>query len=140
MQNINTEYLEKCILTLEKSYEMLKKAENGTIDYELYRNSLIKSFEITLEQSGKLLKKALNPYFATKHALDTLTFKDIFRYANKHFLINEDETKRWMEYRDNRNNTVLDYGQIFVEKTLVLIKDFILDAKNLKKAIDNAQC
>lgn len=119
---------------------MLKKAENGTIDYELYRNSLIKSFEITLEQSGKLLKKSLNPYFATKHALDTLTFKDIFRYANKHFLINEDETKRWMEYRDNRNNTVLDYGQIFAEKTLVLIKDFILDAKNLKKAIDNAQC
>ena len=27
MSEINTEYLEKCILTLEKSYEMLLKSE-----------------------------------------------------------------------------------------------------------------
>ena len=57
MSEINTEYLEKCILTLEKSYEMLQKSEEGSIDYELYRNSLVKGFEMTLEQSGKLLKK-----------------------------------------------------------------------------------
>lgn len=44
-------------MTLEKSYESIKKAEEGSIDYEMYRNSLVKSFELTLEQSGKLLKK-----------------------------------------------------------------------------------
>ena len=70
MSEINTEYLEKCILTLEKSYEMLQKSEEGSIDYELYRNSLVKGFEMTLEQSGKLLKKVLNPYFASKKAVD----------------------------------------------------------------------
>lgn len=78
MADINTEYLEKCIATLEKSYEMLQQATEGTIDYELYRNSLVKGFEMTLEQSGKLLKKVLNPYFSSKKIVDSLSFKDIF--------------------------------------------------------------
>ena len=79
MSEISTEYLQKCIATLEKSYEMLSQTQEGTIDYELYRNSLVKGFEMTLEQSGKLLKKKIAPYFATKKALDALTFKEIFR-------------------------------------------------------------
>lgn len=96
MSEINTEYLARCIATLEKSYEMLQQAPKDSIDYELYRNSLVKGFEMTLEQSGKLLKKVLNPYFASKKSVGTLTFKDIFRQAHKHSLITEEETKRWM--------------------------------------------
>ncbi len=60
MADINTEYLEKNITVLEKSYEMLQQATEGTIDYELYRNSLVKGFEMTLEQSGKLLKNMIS--------------------------------------------------------------------------------
>lgn len=138
MPKINTEYLQKCIDTLEKSYIMLQQAQEGTIDYELYRNSLVKGFEMTIEQSGKLLKKSLTPYFSSKRAIDTLTFKDIFRQAHKHSLLTEDETNRWMKYRDNRNNTAHDYGQAFAEETLVLIEDFLIDAKNLMKVINNA--
>ena len=138
MSEINTEYLEKCILTLEKSYEILQKSEEGSIDYELYRNSLVKGFEMTLEQSGKLLKKVLNPYFASKKAVDMLSFKDIFRHAHKHSLISETETQRWMKYRDNRSSIAHDYGQAFAEETLSLVKDFLVDVKNLKKVIDNA--
>lgn len=48
MADINTEYLEKNITVLEKSYKMLQQAIEGTIDYELYRNSLVKGFEMTL--------------------------------------------------------------------------------------------
>ena len=138
MSEISTEYLQKCIATLEKSYEMLIQTQEGTIDYELYRNSLLKGFEMTLEQSGKLLKKKIAPYFATKKALDTLTFKEIFRQAHKFSLITEDEVERWMKYRDNRNNTAHDYGQVFAEETLVLVKDFLADVKELQKVIDNA--
>ncbi len=138
MSEINTEYLKKCILTLEKSYEMLLQSEPESIDYELYRNSLVKGFEMTLEQSGKLLKKVLNPYFASKKAVDMLSFKDIFRQAHKHSLISEEETARWLKYRDNRNNTAHDYGQAFAEETLSLIKDFLIDAKNIEKVIVNA--
>ena len=138
MSEISTEYLQKCIATLEKSYEMLIQTQEGTIDYELYRNSLVKGFEMTLEQSGKLLKKKIAPYFATKKALDALTFKEIFRHAHKFSLITEDEVKRWMKYRDNRNHTAHDYGQSFAEETLSLVKDFLVDVKELQKVIDNA--
>ena len=134
---INTEHLEKCIETLEKSYKLLITAEKGSIDYEIYRNSLVKGFEMTLEQSGRLLKKRLSPYFSSKRALDELTFKDFFRHALKHSLITEEEVNRWFKYRDNRNSTAHDYGEKFAEETLSLIEDFINDAKKLKVVIDN---
>lgn len=117
---------------------MLKMTQEDTIDYELYRNSLVKSFEMTIEQSGKLLKKKITPYFPSKKAVDALPFKDIFRAAHKHSLLTDDETERWMKYRDNRNNTAHDYGQAFAEETLSLMEDFLLDAKRLKTVIDNA--
>ncbi len=134
---INTEYLERCIETLEKSYQLIKTVPEGSIDYEMYRNSLVKSFEITLEQSGKLLRKKLTPFFASKKAVDTLTFKDLFREAHKHSLLNEDEVSRWMKYRDNRNNTAHDYGKAFAEETLTLMDNFIKDVYHLKDVINN---
>jgi len=137
MSTINTDYLERCLETLEKSYEMIKKSEEGSIEYEMYRNSLVKGFEMTLEQSGKLLKKCLVPYFSSKKAVDTLVFKDIFRYALKHSLIDEAAVTRWFKYRDNRNNTTHDYGRKFAEETLTLIDDFIADVRKLKMVIEN---
>ena len=95
--SINTEYLEKCLSTLEKAYSLIKTTEEGSIDYEMYRNALVKGFEMTLEQAGKLLRKRLAPYFATKKAVDMLTFKDLFRNANKFSLISGDETTRWLK-------------------------------------------
>ena len=103
----------------------------------MYRNSLVKGFEITLEQAGKLLKKRITPFFATKKSVDTLNFKDLFRYANKFSLINMEETERWLHYRDNRNSTAHDYGRVFAEETLSLVDDFLADAKHLKDVIAN---
>lgn len=134
---INTEYLSRCIETLEKAYSMIKTVQEGTIEYEMYRNALVKGFEMTIEQSGKLLRKRLEPFFATKKALDTLTYKDLFRHALKHSLIAEDEVNRWFAYRDNRNNTAHDYGQGFAEETLKLIDSFLNDVKALKSVIEN---
>ena len=56
---LNTEYLTRYIEILEKSCACIKKAQEGPVDDEMFRNSLVKSFEITLEQSGKLLRKCL---------------------------------------------------------------------------------
>lgn len=135
--SINTEHLNRCIETLERAYGLILNAEEGSIDYEMYRNSLVKGFEMTLEQSGKLLRKRLVPFFATKKAVDELTFKDLFRYALKHSLLGEDEVVRWFVYRDNRNKTAHDYGRAFAEETLTLIPNFLVDTKNLKKVIEN---
>jgi nucleotidyltransferase substrate binding protein (TIGR01987 family) len=137
MGEINTEFLSRYIETLEKSYELLCKREKGSIDYEIFRNSLVKGFEMTLEQVGKLLKKKITPYFATKKAVDLLTFKDLFRYAQKHGILSEEEVLRWFSYRDNRNDTAHDYGQQFAEQTLSLIENFIKDSRRIRDLIDN---
>lgn len=57
--SINTEYLEQDIAVLLKSYSLIKTVEEGSIEYEMYRNSLVKVFEMTLEQSSKLLRKRI---------------------------------------------------------------------------------
>ncbi len=138
MSGINVEYLERCLKTLEKSYECIKSVKADTIEYEMYRNSLVKGFEMTLEQCGKLLRKVLVPYFVSKKAVDSLSFKDLFRHALKYSLLNEETVNRWFKYRDNRNNTAHDYGQAFANETLVLIEDFISDVKKLEEVIKNA--
>jgi len=134
---INTEYLSKCIKTLERAYSLIFTVEEGSVDYEMYRNSLVKGFEMTLEQSGKLLRKRLEPFYGSKKAVDELTFKELFRHALKHSLLSEEEVTRWFKYRDNRNKTAHDYGRAFAEETLILIDDFLKDSKNLKKIIEN---
>ncbi len=135
---LNTEYLTKSLETLERAYTLIRTSSEGSIDYEMYRNSLVKGFEMTLEQCGKLLRKRLTPYFSSKKVADALTFKDLFRYAYKYSLISEEScVERWMKYRDNRNNTAHDYGRAFVEETLSLMDDFINDVKNLKAVIEN---
>ncbi len=134
---VNTEYLDKCLKTLQKSYEMINQAKTNTVEYEMYRNSLVKSFEMTLEQCNKLLKKKILPFFSSKREVDKLTFKDVFRHAFKHSLIDEPAVVRWMKYRDNRNNTAHDYGQKFADETLSLIESFISDAQKLKAIIEN---
>ena len=92
---------------------------------------------MTIEQSAKLLKKKLTPYFATKRAVDTLTFKDLFRYANKHSLLDEKDVERWFKYRDNRNSTAHDYGEQFAKETLILVDDFLKDTEKLIQVIEN---
>jgi len=126
---INTEYVEKSLKVLERSYAMLLAAQKSSVEYEIYRNSTIKCFEVTLEQIGKLLKKKIKPYFASTKEVDKLTYKDIFRHALKHGLLTQDSLNRWFAYRDNRNDTAHDYGEGFAEETVTLLKDFIKDAK-----------
>lgn len=135
---IDTSYLEKCINALEKAYENLLKFHSEDLEYEIYRSAVIKEFEIILEQSGKLLKKALKPFFHTSKAVDKLYFKDIFRQAGTHSLLDLDEVERWLIYRDNRNNTAHDYGQDLANNTLPLIKQFIIDSRKLVKVINSA--
>lgn len=132
---LNTEHLNRCIRTLESALSLLNKSDPDSVDYEIYRNASVKGFELALETSGKLLRKALKPYFATSEAVDRLAFKDIFRHAAKHGLLNVEEVERWLGYRDNRNTTAHDYGKGFAEETLALLPDFVVDAKRLQEVL-----
>ena len=133
---IDTTYLMRCIGTLERALDGLGGHDDGDVVYGLYREMCVKEFELVLEQSGKLLRKRLRPWFASNRQADRLTFKDLFRHAAKYGLLPADACERWLEYRDNRNDTAHDGGQGFAEAALKLLPGFIADAKTLAAVID----
>ncbi|MFO1258482.1 MAG: nucleotidyltransferase substrate binding protein [Gammaproteobacteria bacterium] len=137
MKTLNTEYASKSIKILETSYQMLLSSQKGTVEYEIYRHSTIKCFEVTLELIGKLLRKTIKPYFPSPKAVDKLNYKDVFRHAFKHGLVDEALLNRWFAYRDNRNDTAHDYGESFAEETVILLKDFVEDAKKIVSILES---
>lgn len=133
--NIETAYLERCIATLDKALTLLKGSNPEVIDYDMYRSACVKEFEIILEQSSKLLRKALKPFFHSSQAVDQLVFKDVFRHAVLRNIIAAEACERLLQYRDNRNSTAHDYGANFAEETVTLLPQFIADAIALAEAI-----
>ena len=134
--NINTAFLRRCLGTLERALGEIKRSDPDDLAYDIYRAACVKEFEIVLEQSGKLLRKRLRAYFSSNRQADRLAFKDLFRHAVKHDLINPETCERWLKYRDNRNDTAHDYGEGFAETTLKLLPDFLADAKALVGMIE----
>ncbi len=132
---LNFDYLERCNLTLERSLESLVKTTKGTIDYEVSRNAVVKSFELTLETVGKILRKILKFYMASPKEVDALVYKDVLRHAALRGLMTNEELERWLQYRDNRNSTAHDYGEEFAENTLELIIDFQKDVTKLHQQL-----
>lgn len=138
--SIDTTFLRRCTASLEHAANEIDKHEASDDDvfYDIYRGACIKEFELVLEQSGKLLRKRLIAYFASNRQADRLTFKDLFRHAARHDLIDANTVERWLRYRDNRNDTAHDYGEDFAETTLKLLPGFIDDAKALTDMIERA--
>jgi nucleotidyltransferase substrate binding protein (TIGR01987 family) len=129
---LNTDHLLRTVQTLEEALKAIKNHEKtDDILFDLYRNSAIKSFELSLETSGKLLRKALKAFGASPRGIDRLVFNDVLRHGLKHGLLNPQEIERWLEYRINRNSTAHDYGEGFANETLKILPQFIQDVKNL---------
>lgn len=137
--NIETAYYERCINTPERASELLQQFAPGSPEYDLYRPAPVKEFEIIPEQSGKPLRKAPRPCFASAFMADRLPFTDIFRYAVLHGLLFEEACERWYQYRDNRNVTAHGYGAAFAEETLKLPPRFLADACELAQIIQRTQ-
>ena len=132
---INTDHLNRCVSTLRSAWEGLQQCDTGDVLYDIYRAACVKEFELVLEQSGRLLKRRLRPYFASNRQADQLYFNDIFRYAVKHCLMSDDACERWLQYRVTRNEPAHELGKHFAERTLELLPQFIVDAEALAGVI-----
>lgn len=132
---LNFDHLQRCSETLDRSLESLTKAEPGSIDYEVFRNAVIKSFELTLETAGQLLRKVLKEYAGSPRTIDDLVFKEVLRRAALHGLLSAEELERWLHYRDSRNATAHHYGEALAEQTLLLIANFKKDALALHETL-----
>ena len=133
--NLNTDHLKRCIQTLRSSLTFYEQAEPGSIDQEIFRNAIVKGYELAQETSFKLLKKALRDYGHGAKKLDTTVVKDLLRFSATHGLMTLEEVERWFAYRDNRNNTAHDYGENFAKETLSLIPKFIADVARLEAVL-----
>ena len=133
--NLNTDHYARCITTLETTLIRLNEADPEEIEFEIFRNAVVKGFELALETAGKLLRKALKTYTGRPREIDALTYKDVLRHAAKHDLMSPAAVERWFAYRDNRNNTAHDYGVGFAEETLELLPKFISDARDLEAVL-----
>ena len=110
--SIDTTFLRRCIQTLQTALEEIDKhRESGDVLYDIYRAACVKEFELVLEQSGKLLRKRLAAFFASNRQADRLPFKDLFRHAARHGLMEPEAVERWLRYRDHRNDTAHNYGE-----------------------------
>lgn len=133
---ISTTHLERSLLTLERSLKQLNAVEDKTdIDYEVYRNAVIKGFELSLEVCGKLLRKALKAYGGSPKEVDELFYNEVLRRCAKHGLLDVHLVERWFKYRVNRNNTAHDYGEQFAVETLQLLPHFLKDAYHIAERL-----
>lgn len=105
---------------------------------EVFRNAVVKGFELTQETAFKLLKKALKAYGCGARKLETTTIKDLLRMAAVHGLMSPDAVERWFAYRDNRNNTAHDYGEGFAHETLSLLPSFLNDVQDLAQTLERS--
>lgn len=133
---LNVEHLLRTAATLEQA--LLAIGEHDKHDdvlFDLYRNAAIKSFELSLETAGKLLRKALKAYSGSPREVDKLVFNDVLRHAGKHGLLDVAAVERWLAYRANRNNTAHDYGEGFANDTLKLLPGYLHDVRALAPEI-----
>lgn len=129
---LNVDHLLRTAATLEQALLALEKTPSREdILFDLYRNAAIKSFELSLETAGKLLRKALKLYAGSPRSVDALVFNDLLRHAGKHGLLDADGVERWLAYRANRNNTAHDYGEGFANDTLKLLPVYLADVRAL---------
>ncbi len=44
---LNTDYLTRCIETLKQSLILLNQSKPNSLEYEIFRNAIVKGFELT---------------------------------------------------------------------------------------------
>ena len=135
MQYLNIDQLQRCRRTLDSSLTLYQQAPEGSIDQEVFRNAIVKGYELTQETAFKLLKKALKAYGHGGKKLEATPIKDVLRLAAVHGLMTLEEVQRWFQYRDNRNSTAHDYGEHFANETLSLIPPFLQDIATLTEVL-----
>jgi nucleotidyltransferase substrate binding protein (TIGR01987 family) len=136
MLYLNVDHLRRCQQTLESSLVLYNKAQPQSIDQEVFRNAIVKGYELTQETAFKLLKKALKEFGHGSKSLEATPVKDILRLSAQHSLMTIEEVERWFLYRDNRNQTAHDYGEGFANQTLQLIPSFLKDIEQLIQILD----
>jgi hypothetical protein len=130
--SLNVEHLLRTVNTLEQALLGLETcADAQSTLYDLYRSAALKSFELSLETAGKLMRKALKAFGGSSREVDKLVFNDVLRGCGKHGVLSLEQVDRWLVYRANRNNTAHDDGVAFANQTMTLLPGYVQDVRAL---------
>jgi len=129
--------LQKAIDSLEKT---IKVAENKTLADGLeadvkdaIRAGVIQNFEFTYELCWKFMKRWLSQNASAEDAENSRTRKELFRLAARFGLI--DNPLSWFSYGDARNLTSHTYDEDKAETVYEAAIDFLEDAKDFLKRL-----
>lgn len=137
--NIDTNYMHERVAKLELALSALKPKEatnDAGCDAYVYQAICAEEFERILKQGHKLLRRCLTAYTSSNLEVDRMVFKDVFRHAAKHDLLNDEAVTRWFAYRDTYNRTANESELEISEEILEMLPAFIVDAKALTDAIE----
>ena len=136
----DTTFFRECLDRLEVYCQLLDRDREDETARRLGRELCIERFEVALEQSGKLLRKTLRPWLASNRAADRLTFRDLFRHAAKHGLIDMEAAERWLSYRDSLNESgEPDGADPAVVAAVERLPAFVADARVLVEVVEQAR-
>ena len=94
---LTVEHLLRTATTLEQALLAIDRTPaTEPVMFDVYRNAAIKSFELSLETAGKLLRKALKAFGGSPRSVDALVFNDVLRHAGKHGLLDQASVTRWL--------------------------------------------
>ena len=133
---IDTSFVESRLHIMDAAMEQLQGGNPDKAIRSISQDVCAREFERILEQSGKLVRKRLAQYFASNRKADTLTFRDCFRHATKHGIIDCATCERWLEYRDHIDQ--MDSNETIPDNTLQLLSQFSADARTLAATIKAA--
>ena len=134
----NLENLTSMLKDLDIMLEKLELARNNPAKYDsndvkAYRNSVIKSFELSYE----LFWKTLKIYLSTHYGVEINSPKGTIHQCEKQTLISNDETKLLLAMADVRNMTTHDYDQSMAEKISKKIPEYYAIMIEVTKKINS---
>ena len=132
--SLQLDSLRKSIEALERSVETASRVDDSDEDLqETVRSGVIHSFEVAYEQSSKMINRWLKENISEASA-ERITQRNLFRLGAENQLISDSE--RWMEYREARNSTSHTYNEDAAENVFREAAEFIHDAKQLLKVLE----
>ncbi len=135
MKTIDLTSFEKALVSL---FEVIR-IYNSNKDDLIVRDSMIQRFEYTYSISLKMIKRYLSNAAFVFENVDTITFNEMIRQANKMNLLRSN-LEKWDNYRQKRNLTSHTYDEKIAKDVVSIIEDFALDAKYLLDKLKEAQC
>ncbi len=118
----------KALKQLQQSLTYLDStdAKNNPELYAQFRGACIQAFEYSYELAFKMIRRQLAQMISNPHRLAQSSFAEVIRMAADAGLI--EDVKRFLLYRDKRNQTSLTYDENTAEQVVGVIPSFFRDA------------